>query len=66
MLTELDSSDFVNGVVTELEYSRRLSQVARKDFVEQGFLMDEKIREEMARVWYDWPQGLVLLKQMER
>ena len=66
LLTELDSSDFVNGVVTELEYSRRLSQVARKDFVEQGFLMDEKIRKEMARVWYDWPQGLVLLKQMER
>lgn len=66
LLTELDSSDFVNGVVTELEYSRRLSQVARKDFVEQRFLMDEKIREEMARVRYDWPQGLVLLKQMER
>ena len=65
LLTEVDSSDFVRGAVTEILNSRRLHQIARGDYVDREGVMNEKIRKEMTRVRYKWPWGIELLMMLE-
>lgn len=61
LLTEVDSSDFVRGAVTEMLNSRELRGSLREDSRDRGRGMEEKIQEEMARVRYEWPRGGELL-----
>lgn len=66
LLTEVDSSDFVHGAVTEILNSRGLRWNSGEDSGDRERSMAEKIREEMARVRYEWPRGIELLRMLER
>ena len=61
LLTEVDSSDFVRGAVTEVQNSRELRGSLREDSRDRGRGMEAKIQEEMARVRYEWQGGGELL-----
>lgn len=61
LLTEVDSSDFQNGIVAELKNSNGWlwnSEKPRQD-------RSECIRAEIRRVWNKWPGGVVLMKLLE-
>lgn len=66
LLTEVDSSNFVHGAVTEILNSRGPRWNSGEDSGDRERSMAEKIREEMARVRYEWPRGIELLRMLER
>ena len=65
LLTEVDSSDFVHGAVTEILNSRWLRWSSGEDSGDRERRMVEKIRQEMARIRYEWPRGIELLRMLE-
>lgn len=66
LLTEVGSSAFIQGAMVELLNSRGLRWSSLEDSGDQERSMAEKIRQEMARVRYEWPLGLELLSLLER
>ena len=66
LLTEVDSSDFVHGAVTELVNLRRLRQILRLNSVDRVEVVNAKLQEEMSRIRYKWPRGIELLREVER
>lgn len=66
LLTEVNSSDFIQGAIVELLNSRGPRWSSMEDSGDRERAMAEKIRQEMARVRYEWPRGLELLSLLER
>ena len=66
LLTEVDSSDFVRGAVTEILNSRGLRWSSGEDSGDRERSMAEKIQKEMTRVRYEWPRGIELLRMLEQ
>ena len=66
LLTEVGSSAFIQGAMVELLNSRGLRWSSLEDSGDRERSMAEKIRQEMARVRYEWPLGLELLSLLER
>lgn len=66
LLSEVDSSDFVHGVVTEILNSRGLRWGLGKELGDRDQEIAKQIREEMARVRYEWLRGIELLRMLEQ
>ena len=61
LLTEVGSSDFLNGAVTEVVDSIRMQQITVGEFDDRVRTVENKIRDQMELVRYVWPQGVMLL-----
>lgn len=66
LLTEVDSSEFIQGAMNELLNSRGLRWSSVEDSGDRERSMAEKIQQEMVRIRYEWPRGLELLSLFER
>lgn len=66
LMTEVDSSEFIQGAMNELLNSRGLRWSSLEDSGDRERSMAEKIQQEMVRIRYEWPRGLEFLGLFER
>ena len=66
LLTEVDSEGLFQEVTAELLDDRNPPWCSFEERGEWDQWMVKRIREEMARIRYEWPRGMELLRVLER